>query len=361
MDQQIDNGNQILEVENSDDDIDDGLGHGSFDSKMVAGSYSNNAPGKKGKGGSKQDKDQKFQTKGGTNGATMFINGKAIRVNRGTQALNNREKSNWLVHMLFIKQEYNQCLKFVDELLEDKSGDKSEYAIYLKALILRIKGSIHDSLELFKKCHLLNPNNIEYLKQFGRSLYLLGRHKQAIELFNECLELDAKDWETYFYKGLSYRYMRQFDDAIKVFTQSNQLYPNENTFLELGKVYQLVQNYQKALEVYEEGLNTYPENPELLTTIGQLYIRIGQNNQAFQYLGNSLSYDQKNNKTILALGSIIQDKMDYDAALLKYRIAAIHNPDSSEMWNNIGMCFYGKKKYVASIACLKKALYLDPF
>lgn len=53
--------------------------------------------------------------------------------------------------------------------------------------------------------------------------------------------------------------------------------------------------------------------------------------------------------------------MDHDAALLKYRIAAVHNPDSSEMWNNIGMCFYGKQKYVASIACLKKALYLDPF
>lgn len=74
-----------------------------------------------------------------------------------------------------------------------------------------------------------------------------------------------------------------------------------------------------------------------------------------------MSYDQKNSKTILALGSIVQDKMEHDAALLKYRIAAVHNPDSSEMWNNIGMCFYGKQKYVASIACLKKALYLDPF
>lgn len=31
------------------------------------------------------------------------------------------------------------------------------------------------------------------------------------------------------------------------------------------------------------------------------------------------------------------------------------------MWNNIGMCFYGKKKYVGSVACLKRALYLDPF
>jgi len=52
-------------------------------------------------------------------------------------------------------------------------------------------------------------------------------------------------------------------------------------------------------------LNIYPESSELLTTIGLLYIRLGQNNQAFQFLGNSLSYDQKNNKTILALGSIV--------------------------------------------------------
>lgn len=25
------------------------------------------------------------------------------------------------------------------------------------------------------------------------------------------------------------------------------------------------------------------------------------------------------------------------------------------------MCFFGKQRYVAAIACLKKALYLDPF
>ena len=33
----------------------------------------------------------------------------------------------------------------------------------------------------------------------------------------------------------------------------------------------------------------------------------------------------------------------------------------AQLWNNIGMCFFGKHRYIASIACLKKALYLDPF
>jgi Bardet-Biedl syndrome 4 protein len=39
-----------------------------------------------------------------------------------------------------------------------------------------------------------------------------------------------------------------------------------------------------------------PENPELLTTIGLLYLRIGDNFKAFDYLGNSLTHDPKNPK-----------------------------------------------------------------
>ena len=102
-------------------------------------------------------------------------------------------------------------------MLEESDG-RSEYATYLKALVLRIKGNIHESLELFKKCHLLNPANTDYLKQFGRSLYLLGRHKAAIEVFDECLNLEGDDWEVFFYKGLSYKFLRIYDEAISNFT-----------------------------------------------------------------------------------------------------------------------------------------------
>ena len=39
----------------------------------------------------------------------------------------------------------------------------------------------------------------------------------------------------------------------------------------------------------------------------------------------------------------------------------MYTPSSAQLWNNIGMCFFGKQRYVAAIACLKRALYLDPF
>ena len=70
---------------------------------------------------------------------------------------------------------------------------------------------------------------------------------------------------------------------------------------------------------------------------------MGENYKAFDFLGNSLTHDPTNPKTILAAGSIIQDHSDMDVALVKYRVAALATPNSPQLWNNIGMCFFGKQ------------------
>lgn len=52
-------------------------------------------------------------------------------------------------------------------------------------------------------------------------------------------------------------------------------------------------------------------------------------------------------------------KKDYDGALYRYKISECF--ESPSIWNNIGLCFGQKKKYVAAVSCLKRALYLNPF
>lgn len=59
-------------------------------------------------------------------------------------------------------------------------------------------------------------------------------------------------------------------------------------------------------------------------------------------------------QAILAAGSIIQGQGDYDVALTKYRAVIQAAPESPQLWNNIGMCFFGKGKHVAvSSSCVK--------
>lgn len=43
----------------------------------------------------------------------------------------------------------------------------------------------------------------------------------------------------------------------------------------------------------------------------------------------------------------LQNSEEYDVALAKYKVAAQYLPESPALWNNVGMCFLGKKKYVA--------------
>jgi Bardet-Biedl syndrome 4 protein len=127
------------------------------------------------------------------------------------------------------------------------------------------------------------------------------------------------------------------------------------------KTLELRGDLDAALETYMEALEFSPESTELLTTVGLLYMRRGDNDKAFEFLGNSLSHDPRDPKTILAAGSIIQDHKDWDVALNKYRVAAVRTPHNPHLWNNIGMCFFGQKKFIAAVACLKRSLYLAPF
>jgi Bardet-Biedl syndrome 4 protein len=196
----------------------------------------------------------------------------------------------------------------------------------------------------------------------GRSLYLLGKHKTALEVFDEAEQINSDDREIWHFKGMCYMlFQKQYDKAIECFEVANSLQRNENTFIQLGRIYRILGKEEDALNVYLEAIETCPENPEILTTIGLLYLKLGNNAKAFEYLGNALTFDPKNAKAILAAGSIIQDNQDMDVALIKYRIAAVQTPNSAQLWNNVGMCFFGKGKYIAAVACLKRGAYLAPF
>ena len=102
-----------------------------------------------------------------------------------------------------------------------------------------------------------------------------------------------------------------------------------------------------------------------------LSISSGNHQAAFECLGTALAFDPKNSRAILAAGSmmqvggrvsarvrlfcitcllsmVLQTHQDFDVALAKYKVAAQTIPESPPLWNNIGMCFFGKAKYVTT-------------
>ncbi|XP_064641769.1 Bardet-Biedl syndrome 4 protein-like isoform X2 [Lineus longissimus] len=270
------------------------------------------------------------------------------------------ERRNWLIHLHFVKKDFETCKALIKEQLSETNG-MCEYAVYVQALISRQEGRIQESLEMFQTCALLNPNNPENLKQVARSLFLLARHKAAIDVYNEAAKMSEKDWEIAHNQGVCSMYLGEFEKAKNSLQQAIAFKRHDLSYVMLGKIFLLEGDTSMAIEIYRRAVEFSPENPDLLTTLGLLYMEIGQHQRAFEQLGNAMTYDASHVKAILAAGSIMQSHGDNDVALTKYRIAAQATPESAPLWNNIGMCFFGKKKHVAAISCLKRANYLAPF
>eukprot|EP00878_Enallax_costatus_P028947 GHUV01031314.1.p1 GENE.GHUV01031314.1~~GHUV01031314.1.p1 ORF type:complete len:184 (+),score=34.44 GHUV01031314.1:96-647(+) len=120
------------------------------------------------------------------------------------------ERQNYLIHQLYVRQQYEECVNLIGQVLAE-TDERSEYALYVKALIERQQGKIQDSLKLFQQATALNPHNIANLKQVGRSWYLLGKHRAAAEVYDEAIKLDSQDWELWFNKGMCAVQTKDYD------------------------------------------------------------------------------------------------------------------------------------------------------
>jgi Bardet-Biedl syndrome 4 protein len=255
--------------------------------------------------------------------------------------------SNGYIHLCYVQRNYSECSRVIEDQLRLTNG-LSEYPLYVKGLIYRQQGRIEDSLLVFQAASRLNPTNVNNLKQVGQSLYLLGEQKNAVEIFSTAEKFSPEDREIFHGKGLCYIHLKQYERAIEMFELANSVQRHQMTYMQLGRVQRLMGHDEDALLTYMDALELEGENPQILSMIGLLYLKLNDNTKAFEYLGNALTYDPKSAKSILAAGSIIQDNQDMDVALNKYRIATLQTPNSAQLWNNIGMCFFGKGKHVAA-------------
>jgi Bardet-Biedl syndrome 4 protein len=108
--------------------------------------------------------------------------------------------------------------------------------------------------------------NVNNMKQVGRSLYLLGKHKTAlgevaqhllllhnlfmthitnktntliIDVFEEAEQLNSEDREIWHNKGMCYLYLKQYDKSLECFELANSIQRNEITYTQMGRVFRL--------------------------------------------------------------------------------------------------------------------------
>ncbi|XP_063697926.1 Bardet-Biedl syndrome 4 protein homolog [Culicoides brevitarsis] len=305
------------------------------------------------------------------NNSYNYCNGKAsTSVNKDSSSTVVRspqaQNLNWLLYWMYSRGDYANCKILIQKQIRDNYEE--EYLFHIQGLIDRDEGRLGDALTSFKRAVELNPKSSNNSKELAKTYYQMHRHKQALEMFFQAEKLMQRvDHEIYYYIGdLLYRSAQQQQGKIHskeykdYFKQAIMNGKHKESYLKLAEIYAKEKDYPKAIEMYESCLQVSHDSIDILTKIGLMYLKIGENQRAFEKLLDVTHLDDQHTNALMALGAILQSKHDIDGALNKYkRIPKIHM-EGGELWSNIAMCFFRKRKFVAAIACLKKSVWVAP-
>ncbi len=226
-----------------------------------------------------------------------------------------------------------------------KYKDWSQYLLYLKANSLKNQGQLDEAILNYEKYLEVSHNDLyahyvlgsiylkkkqfekakkqlligsESKKSFGlKSLFKLGQtynelnqHSKAIQTFKNLLSKIQEKKVLELYKvynalGLSYRNIKNFDNAESSFKKAIKLAPKNSSYLlNIGNLYFDNKKFRKAISIYKKFITFNPQNHKVLTIIGLAYIQLKELKNAKNIFSQVLQIQPDNKMAQMILNQI---------------------------------------------------------
>ncbi len=119
-----------------------------------------------------------------------------------------------------------------------------------------------------------NDSVFEVLKNYGICIYFSKNNEKAIELLDKCMRMVPNDQFVYFYLGLAYKNLAQYESSAECFIAaiecSQPVYLTE-MYHHLGQVYGLRREFEKSIEALQKAFECNNERVEILFEIATTY------------------------------------------------------------------------------------------
>ncbi len=199
---------------------------------------------------------------------------------------------------------YEQIALQASEL--DSSASKTAYEAYKKVIELDLtkKGEpgksskeASDVLNGAEGTQLFNA----FVKQ-GAEKYQTQNLKGALEMFMMAQEIDKKDTLASLYGGIAAQALEKKPEAISQFEKyATNGGKDPSVFYGLSQLYRNENNFDKALESLNKGLERSPDNKDLKAEIVNIYLASGKEEEAINQLKSLNEKDPNNIQNVLNL------------------------------------------------------------
>lgn len=158
-----------------------------------------------------------------------------------------------------------------------------------------------------------------------------GQHKLAIENFLMAIKKDENFVLAYDDLAVCYRRLEKYNDAIKYYKKSLEIYPEGDfALMNIAVVYSLKSDFKTAIQYYEKLIQYHPENAEGYFGSGKNYFLLKNYEKALNNIFTAHRiYTEENSKyakdSEVIIGAIYQKLQEENKEDLFKKIAKEHN------------------------------------
>lgn len=261
-------------------------------------------------------------------------------------------------NLLLWENAFKETLEYIEGL---KSYYSEEPEIYkIEGMVFFNRQEYTKAINAFRTSLRLDPDAEETLLVLATAYARTGKMDAAISLLNEFF-LKNPDNEFFIFQVFDvFVDVDKYKEMEKLLNKWIDLYPyNPNIWSQLGKLYQITEEYEKALKAYDYAHLCDEDNDQTLLQIASVYEDIELYEKAIEvYKDIQLNFGNEGylNFYIGRCYSYI-DKIEQ--ARYHFRLSIDKDPSMADSWYFLGMTYFDEDRFDKALPYLNKAMQLD--
>jgi len=272
--------------------------------------------------------------------------------------------------------------------------------------IAQEKGDWDSSVMYYQKIIALKPRSSEAYLGLGEAYRMLGRTREAVEMYSRLLDLYPDDEGTYikviqaygkaieaapndkifqekreevlgefedlskrkkysavdyFNLGALYEQVGGKEEAMRFYTRAIAMQPDYTQALDhLAKLFQDSGNYKMAVEIYDRLLHFHPKFVSAYLNMGMIFNALGDKSKARQFYLKVIALDPENGSAYFDLGYLSESQGELQEAISYYEKAIDTTPKNAEAYYNLGNVYADLGQSAEAIAVYLKTVAINP-
>jgi tetratricopeptide (TPR) repeat protein len=257
--------------------------------------------------------------------------------------------------------EFKLAYDILKNLYQSSGNAEQSQVLFLLAKIHEINGDFKKMFSVLKKALQKDPNHPILLNKIWLAVEMAGLYEESVELHLAIIEDHPYSYLAWYNLGQAYYCLEDYETAAEAFEYSFIINSKFSIAYKDGaESYIMAENYEKALNMYQEFLETSPGDSDVYAKIGFCYEHLGEVLVAKNYYLKAIETNAANSMALFRMGECHMFEEKWDDAIHYYNQAIEADCDREEYLIAIAEAYFKNKNAHQAKIFFQKATDMAP-